>query len=331
MWYELKPKYQDIITRKSYHNTMVETIATMFDYEGFPDTVNTRFIPIYNLLEGACAFWKNKNGEYIVSHVDLGGKPDANGIGTLAICSTDNGEVKEFENWRTNPDIVVMFNNSIMSPDLDIDRYADMFTELYKSMKLNVIYSRYLPMPIADNEEKFRAVNEALENIINGKLKTVLVHPNEFEDILNNGADKEPIPIMNISDVKNSDRIQYLSHFYDDLIRWFYTRYGFDINSTSKLAQQNADEIKSMQGQSMVLPMNMFKEAQKAVEELNKKFGWEVSITFSEAWQTDMNVNEEGEIEKDEELETDEIINQNGDTESKNENSTGGTEGNEPE
>lgn len=299
MWYELKPKYQDRLTRCSYHNIITESICTMFDYQGFPDSVNTRFIPIYNTLEGGCAFWKSdKSGEYIVSHVDLGGEPDANGLGTLAICSTDNGEVKEFKDWKNNPDIVVMFNNSIMSPDLNIDRFADILTEVDKSMKLNVIYSRYLPMPIAQNEENFRAINEALDNIVNGKVKTILVHPNEFEEYLNGSENKEPVPVVNISDVKNSDRLQYLSHFHDDLLRRLYNMYGFDINSTSKLAQQNADEIKSMQGSSMIVPMNMLKEAQKAVEQFKTKFGWDITITFSEPWQLDMRVSEEGEIEE---------------------------------
>ena len=228
----------------------------------------------------------------------MAGEPDSNGLGTIAIARTDNGEVKEFKNWKTNPDIVVMFNNSVMAPDLNIDRIADLMTELDKSMRFNVIYSRLYPMPVATDENTRKAADMALDNMIKGEIKTILANPKELEEYANGNDDI--IPIVNISDVKNSDRIQYLSKFHDDIVRWFYTMYGMDINSTSKLAQQNSDEIKTMQGVSMVLPTNMFDEAQKAVELLNKKFGWNCSIEYNTPWLVDMPVDEKGEIVEDE-------------------------------
>lgn len=310
MYFELKPKYKDIIRRTQYHNTIVASIATMFVFKDFPDTVNTRFIPIYNILEGSCAFWKNQDGDWIVSHVNLGGKPDPNGLGTIAICSTDNGEVKQFDNWKTNPEVVVWFNNSVMAPDLNVDRIADILSEVDKSMVYNVIYSRYLPMPVARDENTRKAIDDAIQHLIKGELKTILSLPNELDELLNETGtnSKEPIPIVNISDVKNSDRLQYLSKFHDDIVRWFYNLYGMDINATSKLAQQNNAEIHAMQGASMIIPTNMFDEAQKAVKELNKKFGWNCSVEYNTPWVVDMQVDENGEIQTDEMLDPDEHI-----------------------
>ena len=107
----LKEKQQKAYRLKSYDDILLATLCSMFIYKGMAESINKHFIEQYRLLEGACAIWKN-DGKFICSRVDFGGKPDENGIGTIAICATDNGTVKQFENWKENKEVAIIFNNN---------------------------------------------------------------------------------------------------------------------------------------------------------------------------------------------------------------------------
>lgn len=323
MFTDLKAKQQKYITEISYDDILEQIIAGMFVFEGLPDTVNAEFIPIYCMREGLCAFVNNvENGG--VGHCAIGGKPDLNGIGKDAIVSFDNGVVKKYPNWRTNEHIVVMFNDVLMRPNLNIGRYAAMLTEIDTSTILNIIYSRYLPVPVAKDDEQRKALDEILNTLIKGdKLKT-LVSDNMLDELLT--GEKRPIDIINISDVENADKIQYLLKAHDDIMRRFYGLYGMDVNGASKMAQQTVAEIGSAQGASMILPYNMLTEAQKAVDEMRRKFGWNVTVKFNRPWEYDLNNNgvldvlEEESTDENTDGNVDKIETEGGENESKTDN-----------
>ena len=301
MFTELKAKQQKYMTEISYEDILEQIIAGMFVFEGLPDTVNPEFIPIYCMREGVCAFVNDvENGG--VGHCSIGGIPDLNGIGKDAIVSFDNGIVKTYKEWRTNEHIVVMFNDVLMRPNLNIGRYAAMLTEIDTSTLLNIIYSRYLPVPVAKDDEQRKALDEILNTLIKGdKLKT-LVSDSMLDELLT--GEKRPVDIINLSDVSNADKIQYLLKAHDDIMRRFYGLYGMDVNGTEKMAQQTTAEVGSRQGASMIIPYNMMREAQKAVDEINRKFGWNVTVKFGRPWEYDLNNNGVLDVVEDEQDDT---------------------------
>ena len=85
-------------------------------------------------------------------------------------------------------------------------------------------------------------------------------------------------------EVEKSQYIQYLAKFRDDLMRWFYSLYGMNSQGSSKMAQQSVDEVNQDSSASMILPHDMLRMRQNGVEELNKKFGWDAEVSFSECW-----------------------------------------------
>ena len=282
----LKEKQQKAYRLKSYDDILLATLCSMFTYKGMADSINKRFIEQYRLLEGACAIWKN-DGKFICSHVDFGGKPDENGIGTIAICATDNGKVKQFDNWKENKEVAIIFNNGIYSPDLSIGITSDMLMEADISMKANLLHARLHPIPIAKNDKEQKAIQQAEQDIKDGKLTTVLTD-DLFADI---GDSKDvAIPTINLTEVKDSDKIQYLAKFHDDIMRWFYSLNGMNTQGSSKLAQQTVDEVNQDSSSSMILPHDRYRCAVEGIEMCNEKFSddadWiEASVDFSECWQ----------------------------------------------
>lgn len=298
----LKEKRQKAYRIESYDEVFTNTLISMFTYRGknVPEEIleYQSFIDIYSMLDGACAIWKLTSdrcpnaqgdameGKWIITPVDLSGSPDAYGFGADAICTVKSGVVCKFENWRENPDVAIIFNNSNYSPDMNIGRFSDMLAELEVSMKLNVLFARMYPMPVANSTKIQKAVEAAIENMRNGKIATILDDDSLSKYVADNAtAANTGIQTVNLTEVEKSQYIQYLAKFRDDLMRWFYSLYGMNSQGSSKMAQQTVDEVNQDNNASMILPHDMLRMRMKSLEnQVNKKFGWDMEVSFSECW-----------------------------------------------
>ena len=68
-------------------------------------------------------------------------------------------------------------------------------------------------------------------------------------------------------------------------MRWFWNYYGHNPESTGKMAQQSVAEVTTGASIAMILPHARYHARQQEAELLKKKFGWDVTIEFSEPWQ----------------------------------------------
>ena len=341
---KMKEKRQKAYRIKSYDEFLSNTLISMFIYRGLPDELQNRINQIEELLlyKGACAIWKLTKevagsipttylDQYIVSEVDFIDNPDVYGMGANCICTLDNGIITKFEDWRNNPDIVVIFNNSNYSPDMNIGRFSDALAELEVSLKLNVLFARMYPIPVCNDNKSKTSIEEALKGAIDGKITTIL-SPDALSKYVE-GSTSSGIDLVNITDVDKSQYIQYLAKYRDDLMRWFYSLYGMNSQGSSKLAQQTVDEVNQDNNASMIIPHDMLRMRQNGLEELNKKFGWSAEVSFSECWMSRL-ANMDDEFKKtDEELEED-LNNeetQTGTMEGSEEQATEESTGSEPE
>lgn len=304
----ISEKAQNQIRVAAYNEMLANTLNTMMTYK-LPSeqlkNVDQGFHELFLLINGMAALWKHPTDGWISSLANFTGTVDAYGMAHDLIVRALDGTTKTFNNWRDNPDIIVFFNNSCKAPDMNIDRFAEMFTDLEISLKLNVLYSRFFPIPVAKDQPTKKAINEAIKKMLEGQIKdgtTILT-----EDVV--GAITEGtsgVETINFTDVDKSRYIQYLAKYRDDLMRWFYSMYGMNSQGSSKLAQQTVDEVNQDNNASMIIPHDMLRCRQKALEIAKEKQpelfeGAEVS--FSECWMSRL-ANMDDEFKKtDEELE----------------------------
>lgn len=304
----MKEKQQKAYRIQSYDEMLLNTVSSMFVYDFGVETDEegkkllndpkvkleyfSPLIDIYRILEGASAIAKNVaqdkeigtkySDEYTICHVDFGGDPYPNGVGSIAICSTDNGVVREYEDWYNNPDVAIFWCNRLGGPDMNIGRFSDMFAELEVSMKCNIIFSRMYPIPIAKDSKMQKVIETAITNMLTGKIATIL-DENKLRAQIQE-ATKAAIECVQLTDDEKSKYIQYLAKMRDDLLRWFYSYYGMNSQGSSKMAQQTTDEVNQDSQASMIIPHDMLREAQKGCDMANRKFGWEMKVSFSECW-----------------------------------------------
>lgn len=290
---KMKEKEKTIERHNTYGDFLTLAECAMFEYDCFPDTVDTRFIELYLLTNGSCGFGRIENGDLIVTESEPSGKPNPYGIGTRLIGVTPVGRYE----GTIGIDCAYGLNNRMGLPDYEIAHTADVLSETDISIDLNIEYSRYLPIPVCHDEKTKTALQTVLDNLKKG-ISTV-VSGNILKKL---DTGMSGIDVVNITDVKNSDHIQYLTHLKDDTFRQFFTFRGQCTNGTGKMAQQTKEEITGDQSLSFVLPLEMFNERKKMCEMVNKVFGLNTSVRFSLPWQVELekfiNTAEPEEIEK---------------------------------
>lgn len=275
-------KYNKAIDNRAWVYTLLQMVSSMFVRDGLPKYLDDRVIEPVLLMAG-CGAYVREDGKVIFGVCKTVGMPNRYYIGKDAIVTAGGGYCKEFKDWETNPDIVVCWNNHLRLPDVQIWKTASNLTEIDISLLCNLLYSRLYPVGVASDDKTRIALEELFNNMKVGKFAAIT-----SENVLNNflqGTADPGINVVNLTDVSVSDKIQYLAKYHDDTKRWFWSLYGQNVQAASKLAQESVAESTSGEGVSMIIPHDMYHERQREAEQLKKKFGWNVTIDFTEPWQ----------------------------------------------
>lgn len=280
-----------------YYWCILEQILTsMFEYNNLSKGLDRKYIEHTLIRFGCCAIVKINN-EFFVGVPAITPPLDNYGIGTEITITTYNGQHQK--RGKIGENCVLIWNNTEFVGDFIISWYAKMFKEIDISMNANVINSRFHPIPVARNSK----IKSAIDNIfksIKGENKNddtyTILSDTAFSDEINGTSTK--IDVLNLTDVNNIDKIQYLSKFHDDLLRRFCTLYGHAMQTSGKMAQQTREELQGYNSFSMIIPSNRLEERIKGIDEFNRIFNENVTVNYSEAWNYGLYSNNEGVDEK---------------------------------
>ena len=277
---ELKAKEKSALTEWSFQNFLASYVVGMFKYEGVPvDIYGLRLLDMHLLIEGKSAiFFSEKFNKWISGKVSFSGTYlNEYGILKDCICFDKAGNEYKFENWAENEKCFVFFNDRSHNPDINIIRYADLMSKIDISLNANIVNSRMSPIVIAKDNNASNQIKEILKRNHDGATE-VITSPS----ILNDG---EELTVLNITDVNASDKIQYLSHAHDDLLRRFLNIYGLHISGTGKMAQQSIEEINGTNNVALVIPLEMKYSRQDTLDRMSSVLGIECYVAFNEAWE----------------------------------------------
>lgn len=278
MYKELKESLKAVNKVRSYEDILLNGAVSMFDYTGLSKEFST-FMEIFLLMGGECAVWKLENN-LIVTPCTRIGNINEYGLGKDLNCTTRNGVNKKFIDFENNPNVVYVRNNSTATPDTSLEWFSTCLAEIDKSIMHNIINSRYSPIVKASNGKEKALIEQALESNNSSGIPQVVI--SGAESLFENK--RESNNVLNITDVTNSDKIQYLSHAHDDIIRRLLNLYGMDIRGTGKMAQQSVAEINNGDNSQLIIPEDRLKNRKLAVEEINKKFGLNITVDYSKCW-----------------------------------------------
>ena len=177
--------------------------------------------------------------------------------------------------------IVVGYNNKARLPELTMGLYAGFFTEIDKSLKCALEKSRVLPIPVTSDSMIKRAIDELLNDIDNANTHAI-AYEGVIDDVIEG---KPPITMLELTDPKYTERIQYLSKFYDDMLRRFWTVYGHPLSSGSKMAQVSTMELEGYQTYSRIMPTEMLQTRGEWCDKITNILGRQTSVEYNDAWE----------------------------------------------
>lgn len=281
----LKERQKIALDNLSYSDILLQIAASMYAYNDTGD-LRTEWIEAYLLMYGQCAVLPNKeltgginatNDGLAVCMASRIGTPDVNGLGRDLLCMTFDGRtttIKDFETTGRDK-VVYVKNNLFATPDFTIGETGNILSEISESTRHNVVNSRLTPIIIAKDQKAKKAIEKALEENRCGTYSVVC-----SDNIFSEGQEF----VLKATDVKDQDKIQYLNHAYDDIMRHWYNLHGMDISGTAKLAQQSVDEVSSGTNSHKILPIIGLRERKKAVERINALYGLTVKVNLAEPW-----------------------------------------------
>lgn len=277
----LTNKQKKFIRENQIFINLLLFLSSMFEYEGFADSVNTDFIEFYNCMtpRGTCGIFKNDRGTELVGWCASGGAIDAYGVPTKYSINTLNNNHKE--NAIDGVNAAIFYNNKTHTGDLaQLARYTELFNLVDTSQKCLMKYARLFPVFEVDNENVKQQLETALKNADEGEPFTYV-----SKGLSKIGIDGQPnLKILQLGDVSAVDKIQYLSTYHNDLLRRFFTMYGMSYSQSMKAAQQSIEEIHSDINVSWIIPDDRLKQRKKSVETYNKVFGHNATVRYSDAW-----------------------------------------------
>lgn len=254
---------------------LLEMVVGMFKYGGLP--WRKEFVEDLLLRYGWASIGRDSNGVHVgyISYNEL----DENNIpiGKATLVTRHGYEM----NGEIDKDIVIGFNNDIRLPELKLEFYANLFNETDISIKSIIKKARLNPIPLARDSKIQSALEKAMSEIEAGNTKAVAY--DSIRDDFIEGA--EPVTMLQLTEPEHTDKLQYMSKFYDDLLRRVLTYYGHPLSSASKMAQVTSAELEGYTTYSRIYP-NILLEARKDfMTRCNEVLGTEFSVEFSKAWE----------------------------------------------
>lgn len=309
----LKPKHVEKIRLSTYFDLLFQIINNMFIWEGLPKSIPQRFLEGYMHIYGSVGVAEIK-GELVCGVSSYCGDIDAYGIGTSGIVTTPTGT----KQGKINEEVCICWNNDLMQKDKLLYEIIHFISEIDKSMDCNILFARFIPIPIANDNPQKTAYDTAIKNIQDGKIDTIVSSNILLEEL---GIDHKT---LDLTDVKQADKIQYLSKLFDDILKRFFIFYGHNIQTINQGSQTNNDELHGYDSISRLIPEIMLKCRQDFCEQLNAAFGLNVSVRFNESIQNNINEDDahteltEAEVDKAQSEATENINNNNNDSQPSN-------------
>lgn len=258
-------------TFKSYANYLAEYVLTMYkwDCDFAPEWVFEWLLT----RRGTLGIFKRDGKPPIVASGAYRGAPTEYMIGGEYIGTTLNGETYKGE---VGKDVVVLWNNHTLTPDTyTISAYAERLAELDKSI-LNVIRgSRITALVTAtDNTDKV-TLDNVVKGITDGEVCVKIPPAYREIDALDSGAKR--FDVLRITDPKDSDKIQYLSRYRDDILSSFFNEYGLDVDMINKGSQITRDELHSMSDAVSAITLSRL-ECRKRDLDIVRSWGYDISV-----------------------------------------------------
>lgn len=270
LYSEMKTKQKNTIRFVDNKNSLLEVAENRFIWSGYddllPPVAPSPWLERQLLKYGAVCVVEI-NGQLTFCPCTLGGGLDKRfGTPTKVIYYTNGGKAGNLDINNT----VVCFNNARWFPTyMTINRFANMLAETDKSIDILTIFSRLLPMPIAETNNQKTELENAIDDVIEGKNKVI------------KSAQLRGVECVNLLDPDQIKNMECLSRLHDELIKRACSELGLSITTKDKGAQLSIEELDSFGQYDAIKLYSPYNLRREFVKKVNEKYGLNGSVKLN--------------------------------------------------
>lgn len=270
-------------TYQMYLREMLTLAENVFEFENLPDFIDVAFLNKKLLRDGSIAFFKDEYLGVIALPYTVMGTLDIYQRPQKIMAIAPNGSYRR----ELKPEeYVIMYDNNGRYPlFLDITQYAERIALDTRTIDINILQQR-TPRFWKTSSDKERSIRDIINNV-DGLENTVLT----YEDINLDDIQLilEPAPYV-------ADKIDIQK---EKLWNEFLRLIGIANMNFQKKERNIKDEVLASQGGTIASRYSRFEPRQKAIKQINEKFGTNINVRYYDGIPT----SEKDEIEDIEESE----------------------------
>lgn len=257
---------------------MLDRSLLMFEYHGLPDSIPA--IELERLLQSnGFAGVTEVQGELYAFYGGLGGEQDVYGRPTTMVIS--NPALNYNETLTIDEDVILMRNDSMMLGLIPtFAKYCSLLNENEITMALASISQRVNNLISVADDNTASSADKYLKQLEDGKLGYI------FESKLFDSLQTNP---MNSAGGSISDLIELQQYLKASM----YNEIGLNANYNMKRERLNSAEVEMNSDNLYPLVDNMLEHRRIALEQINEKYGTEISVEFNSSWDYRINQGED--------------------------------------
>lgn len=274
--YDFDKPFDKGLLLDSYIKYYLARLQSMFKYTGLPDSIPSKWLEHYLLVNGQCIFCKNGD-DLIVTTGGQGGEPDIYYIPTKYIVANPYVKEETRKTYTIGKNCVLIRNDTYSQGLIPLlTRYCTQLVENDISFNVTDVLARaMLTITAASNQDK-ESVDLWFKKLRQGDIGAIGELPSM---VGNNDKNINITPFRECSNVLTN-----LIEYHQYLKASLYNEIGLNANYNMKRESINSNE--SQLNDDMLTPLidDMLARRKEALEEVNSMFGTDIKVDFNSAW-----------------------------------------------
>ena len=259
-----------------YRQEMLTLAENVFEFKNLPEFIDVSYLNKTLLRNGSIAFFKDEVLGLIALPYDVIGNFDIYGRPVTIMARAANGT---YYKKLTRDEFVIMYDNNGRYPIfLDICQMAERIALSKRTIDVNIVQQR-TPRIWKTSQDKKRTLQDMLSNI-DGMEENIATY--ESIDIDDMNVVLAPAPFV-------ADKIDL--HL-DKEWAEFYRLIGVANLVEQKKERMIRDEMSASQGGTIASRFSRFEPRKRAIDEINKKFGTDIEVSYYDGEPTSEEVQE---------------------------------------
>ena len=259
-----------------YREEMLTLAENVFEFKNLPEFIDVSYLNKTLLRNGSIAFFEDEVLGLIALPYDVIGNFDIYGRPLEIMARAANGT---YYKKLTRDDFVIMYDNNGRYPIfMDICQMAERIALSKRTIDVNIVQQR-TPRIWKTSQDKKRTLQDMLANI-DGMEENIATY--ESIDIDDMNVVLAPAPFV-------ADKIDL--HL-DKEWAEFYRLIGVANLVEQKKERMIKDEMSASQGGTIASRFSRFEPRKRAIDEINKKFGTNIEVSYYDGEPTTEEVEE---------------------------------------